>query len=259
MRGRITEHRSRLASWSAYLAGLSIPVLIIAAVGHRAGLMDVTSTYSVIAVGFLLAAAGVIAALVAFVAIWREGSRGVALALRGLVVGLAVLAMPAVGAWQVVTLPRLTDVSTDPSDPPEFVAALRDRAADDAVIAQPDAASAALQLQAYPDIVPRHYPVSTARVYLEARTLVDQRGWRVLSDVPPSDTDPSGSIEAVAQTLIFGFRQDVMIRVSAEGDGSRVDMRSASRGTAHDLGTDAERVRHFFADLDTALQGVNGS
>jgi hypothetical protein len=259
MRRHLYEARSRLAGWSAYLAVLSIPVLIIAAIGHRAGLMDVTSTYSVMAVGFLLAAAAVIAALIAFVAIWRDGSRGTARALGGLVVGLAVLAMPAIGAWDVVTLPRLTDISTDPSNPPPLAAGLRDRTAQDAPVMEPDPAAAVTQRQAYPDVVPRHYPVSTARVYLEARTIVDQRGWRVLSDVPPSDNDPSATIEAVAQTLIFGFRQDVAIRITAEGDGSRVDMRSAARSSAHDLGSDAQRIRRFFKDLDAALQGVTGS
>jgi hypothetical protein len=252
------EQRSRFAGWSAYLAALAVPVLIIAAVGHRAGVMDVVATYSVMAVGFALAAGAVLAALIAFVAIWRDGTRGLAAALRGFVLGLAVLALPAYGAFQVVTLPRLTDVSTDPANPPPFVAVLRDRGPQDAPVLRPDAASVAEQVEAYPDIVARHYPVSTARVYLEARTIVDQRGWTVLSDVPPSDNDPTGSIEAVAQTLVFGFRQDVAIRVTAEGDGSRVDMRSASRSTAHDLGSDAQRVRRFFQDLDTALQGVTG-
>lgn len=257
-RGTTNGQRSRFAGWSSYLAALAIPVLIIAAVGHRAGLMDVVPTYSVMAVGFALAAGAVLAALIAFVAIWRDGNRGLASALRGFVLGVAVLALPAWGAFEVITLPRLTDVSTDPANPPPFAAVLRDRGPQDAPVLRPDVASVTLQQQAYPDIVPRHYPVSTARVYLEARAIVDQRGWQVLSDVPPSDNDPTGSIEAVAQTLIFGFRQDVSIRVVADGDGSRVDMRSASRSAAHDLGSDAQRVRRFFQDLDAALQGVTG-
>ena len=259
VRKPFAARRSRSAGWSAYLAALSVPVLVIAAVGHRAGLMDVTSTYSVMVVGFALAALAVLAALVSFVSVWREGSRGLGRAIVGLVLGLAVLGLPARGAWQVVTLPRLTDISTDPNNPPALLAAVNDRGPGDAPIVQPDPAAVAMQLEAYPDIVSRHYPVSTARIYLEARTIVDQRGWRVLSDVPPSDDDPSGSIEAVAQTLLFGFRQDVAIRVTAEGDGGRVDMRSASRSNAHDLGSDAQRVRRFFADLDAALQGVTGN
>ncbi len=40
---------------------------------------------------------------------------------------------------------------------------------------------------------------------------------------------------------------------------TRVDMRSAARNAAHDLGSDADRVRRFFGDLDTALEGVSGT
>lgn len=254
---RMRQERSRVAHWSAYLAGLSIPVLIIAAVGHRAHLMGAVPTYGVMALGFSIAALAVIAAVSAFAAIWRDGRKGFGAALRGLVIGAAVLVMPAYGAWQVVNEPRLIDVSTNPDDPPPLGAAVSDRGADDLPVAHPDSIDIALQREAYPDIVPRHYPVSTAQVYLEARALIDKWGWRVLAAHEPSDKDPSGSIEAVAVTLIFAFRQDISIRIVPDGDGSRVDMRSASRNAAHDLGANAARVRSFFAALDTALEGVN--
>lgn len=255
----LREERSQLADWSAYFSSLAIPVLIIAAVGHRAGLLETAPTYAVIALGFTLAGFAVVGALAAFVAVWRDGRKGAGTALRAMIVGLLVLAMPAVGAWKVVTYPRLTDISTDLTNPPAFDRAYFDRTAADAPIVDGDAAEAAEQKQAYPDIVPRHYPVSTARVYLEAKAIVDRRGWRILAANQPSDANPSGSIEAVAQTLIFAFQQDVMIRIAPDGDGTRVDMRSSARNAAHDLGSDADRVRRFFADLDTALEGVTGS
>jgi len=100
--------------------------------------------------------------------------------------------------------------------------------------------------------------VSTARVYQEAKTVVDGRGWQLLSAREPSEADETGAIEAVAVTTVFAFRQDVAIRIVPDGDGSLVDMRSAARNAAHDLGSDAERVRRFFADLDKALQGISG-
>ncbi len=254
----LRQERSRLAGWSAYLAALSIPVLIIAAIGHRARLIDATPTYGIIALGFSLAALAVIAALAAFIAIWRDGRKGTAAAVRGFVLGLALLAMPVVGAWDIVTYPRLTDISTDLVDPPQFTRAIFDRSADDGPIVEPGDYEAALQKDAYPDVVPRHYPVSTARVYQEAKTIVDQRGWEILAEHEPSDDNAVGSIEAVAVTLMFGFRQDVVIRVAPDGDGSLVDMRSAARNAAHDLGSNAARIRRFFGDLDTALQGVSG-
>ncbi len=70
------------------------------------------------ALGFSLAALGVIAAIAAFEGIWRDGRKGIGPALRGLLLGLLLLVVPMVGAWKLVTYPRLTDISTDLDDPP---------------------------------------------------------------------------------------------------------------------------------------------
>ena len=258
MISRLRELQSRLAVWSARLAALSIPVLVIAAVGRRARLLDATSTYAVMAVGFAIAALAVIAAVAAFMAIWRDGRGGTGAAVRGFVIGLLVLAIPAIGAWRIVVHPRLTDISTNPRDPPPFIRALADRASDDAAVVDAGQADIALQESAYPDIVPRHYPISTARVFDEAKTIVDRRRWTILDARAPSEIDETGRIEAVAMTLLFGFRQDVVILVVPDGDGALVEMRSAARNAAHDLGANAERIRGFFADLDDALQGIGG-
>jgi uncharacterized protein (DUF1499 family) len=58
-----------------------------------------------------------------------------------------------------------------------------------------------------------------------------------------------GRIEASARTAWFGFTDDVVIRLRSEGDGTRVDIRSASRVGVSDLGKNAERVRDFLARL----------
>ena len=224
MTSRLGERRSKLAAASSRLAALSVPVLIIAAIGHRAGMLEATATYAVMALGFSLAALAVIMAFAAFTGIWRDGRKGAGAAARGLIVGLLVLVLPAVAAWKVVTLPRLIDVSTDPADPPQFERAQADRAPGDRLIVNPDDSEIAAQQDAYPDIVPRHYPVSTARVYDEAKTIVDERHWRILMTRAPSETDETAHIEAVAKTPIFGFRQDVVIRIAPDGDGALVDL-----------------------------------
>jgi hypothetical protein len=258
MSRRPRERRSRLATWSSRLSLLSVPVLTIASVGHRAGMIDATATYAVIALGFSLAGLAVIAAGVAFAAIWRDGRKGVGAALGGFVIGLAVLSLPAVGAWKIVTLPRLADISTDLDDPPQLAAAAADRLPDDQAITAPSEDNAVLQSSAYPDIVSRHYGVGTARVFEAATAIVAARGWTLLASHEPGLGDDSGRIEAVATTLIFGFRQDVAIRIVPDGDGALVDIRSAARNGAHDLGADADRIRSFFAELDVALEGASG-
>jgi len=57
-------------------------------------------------------------------------------------------------------------------------------------------------------------------------------------------------IEATATTRWFGFKDDVVIRVSAMPDGgSRVDMRSVSRVGRSDVGTNARRIQAFLSEL----------
>jgi Protein of unknown function (DUF1499) len=57
-------------------------------------------------------------------------------------------------------------------------------------------------------------------------------------------------IEAVARTPIMGFRDDVVVRVSFDQDGSRVDVRSTSRYGRTDFGTNAARIRRLLSDID---------
>jgi hypothetical protein len=253
---RLRERRSRLAAWALRFSLVAVPVLIIAAFGHRAGLMEATPTYATMALGFTLAALGVIAAIAAFEGIWRDGRKGVGAALGGLLLGLALLVVPVVGAWKLVTFPRLTDISTDLDDPPDFVLALINRPADARPLTEPDEIDAELQLDAYPEIVPRHYPVGTARVFDDALAIVGTQGWAMLGSQRPEEPENVGRIEAFDTTLLFGFRQDIVIRIVPDGEGALVDMRSASRNGGHDLGANAERIRGFFAALDASLQGI---
>jgi len=259
MTSRLRERRSKLSVWSSRFALVAIPILIIAAIGHRIGTIDATATYSVIALAFSLAALAVVAALAAFESIWRDGRKGFGSALVGLVLGLSILSIPATGAWKIVHYPRLVDISTDVDNPPLFFRAHTERADADIRIGRFSRDEAALVQQAYPDIVSRYYPLDTPAVFGAADAIVERRRWSVLDRQPPQDASDSGRIEAVAQTLLFGFKQDVAIRVAPEGEGTLVDMRSIARHGTHDLGADAERIRAFFSDLDRALQGLGAT
>lgn len=259
MTSRLRERRSRLAVWSSRFALVAIPILIIAAIGHRTDRIDASATYGVMALGFSLAALAVAAALAAFEAIWRDGRKGFGSALAGFFLGLAILTIPAVGAWKIVHYPPLVDVSTDTDNPPRFFRAQSERTHADVRIGRFSSAEATLVSQSYPDIVPRYFPLDTVVVFDAADAIIKRRRWAVLDRQPPQDSGGSGRIEAVAQTLLFGFKQDVAIRIAPEREGTLVDMRSIARNGAHDLGADAERIREFFRDLDTALQGLGAT
>jgi uncharacterized protein (DUF1499 family) len=70
---------------------------------------------------------------------------------------------------------------------------------------------------------------------------------------PPQAGRREGHIEAVARTAIMGFRDDVVVRIRADGDGARLDARSASRYGPHDLGGNASRLRSLLDDVDEIL------
>ena len=92
-------------------------------------------------------------------------------------------------------------------------------------------------------------------VYRETLKLIEKRKWQVVDEMPPAG-GRDGMIEAVARTLIMGFPDDVVIRVSAAGNGARVDVRSASRYGFNDFGANARRVAALLEDIDDAVSAA---
>lgn len=105
-------------------------------------------------------------------------------------------------------------------------------------------AVATAQRNAYPDIAPLNLPVPPREAFDRALAIVRARGWDVVS----ADAD-EGRIETTDTTFWFGFRDDVVIRVTPSAGGSRVDLRSVSRVGRGDAGTNAHRIRAFVEAL----------
>ena len=250
MTARPFEREAGTASWSLRLSLMPIPILIVAGVLHRYEWIDVVPLFVAIAIAWGVALLALVMAGLAMRDIWRDGVRGFGPALAGSLIALVVLAMPAFVAAEMLRLPRLSDLSTDPLDPPAFTAP--------GIPAHPsiDAADSAEQQAAYPDILARHYPVTPERAYMAAMKLVEARGWKIVAANGPDLEIADAGIEAVAKSLVLALPVDVSIRIISDDDGTLVDMRSAARIGAHDLGDNARRIRAFFADLDLALQGV---
>ena len=58
-----------------------------------------------------------------------------------------------------------------------------------------------------------------------------------------------GRIEATATTFWFGFKDDVVVRVTPTDSGSRIDVRSVSRVGRSDVGANAERITAYLAQI----------
>jgi uncharacterized protein (DUF1499 family) len=133
------------------------------------------------------------------------------------------------------------DVSTDRENPPQFVAVLPLRASAKAANSTDyDSKTAELQKETYPDIGPLHLDVPPPQAFDRAQKAAREMKWDIVA------TDPAqGRIEATATTFWFGFKDDVVIRITADGSGSRVDVRSLSRIGKSDVGANAKRVREY--------------
>jgi uncharacterized protein (DUF1499 family) len=143
------------------------------------------------------------------------------------------------------SLPFIHDVTTDTANPPKFVAVAPLRA--DAPNGVDYNTDPTLQQKGYPDIQPLVSTLAPDAMFDAALKVARDMGWEIVAEVKAE-----GRIEATDTTAWWGFKDDVVIRIVAEAQGSRLDIRSMSRVGMSDIGKNAERVRAFLAKVKEA-------
>jgi hypothetical protein len=254
-----SEPVSSLASWARNLAVFSVVAVVVSIIIVRFGFLEMKPALATFFGALGCAALSILVGLAAFVAIWQNGSRGMSRILLALLIDAVVLAYPAYLGLQYRKLPPIHDITTDPIDPPRFDALARLRTGDGTNTAvYAGLYSAEQQRLYYPDVETLELDVSAQRAYEVTLQLVTKRKWLVIDERAPQPPRRIGRIEAVARTPIMGFREDVSIRVTPDGDeGSRVDIRSASRYFESDLGSNAARILKLTDDINTAVDNAN--
>jgi uncharacterized protein (DUF1499 family) len=247
------EPTSRLAIWARRMAGFAFIASFLAVIIVRSGLLEIRPALATFGGALAIAAFALLLSFAAFAVIWMEGLAGMGAALTAMVVSLALLAYPAYLGVRAYRLPWIYDITTDPIDPPRYeaLALLRPRDANTVIYAGLYAAE--LQRAAYPDIGPLGTSVSPQNAFDVVLAVVNKRRWRVVDAREPQAGRREGRIEAVARTPILGFRDDVVIRIRADGDGSRIDARSSSRFGKFDFGANAARLRRLIDDIEEAI------
>lgn len=234
-----TTAPSRLPLLGLLLGLASIGAVLLAGVGYRQGWWHFLKGIQIAEGAVYVAALGLVLSLAGLL---RSRRRALVTGSLGVLLALPVLGMALQWEYATRTYPPINDISTDTENPPEFWDMPNP-------MAYPGAAVAQQQRQGYPDLAPLTVPMVPAAVFETATQLVQERGWTVVG----SDA-AEGRIEAVATSRLFGFADEVTIRVASEGSGSRVDMRSRSRLGQIDRGTNARRIRGWLADLRERTQ-----
>lgn len=252
MAHRPTHHRTRahvrarrVGIGALIVAVVGAVVLASAGTGYSLGIWGLPVAFGILRasvyVGVVVGIIGLVAAALAMTSrAWT--ALGAAVLALGIAAGTAAVPLDLKRAGESV--PRIHDITTDTTAPPEFVALreVREKSPNGAAYGGPEVA--VQQKQAYPDITSLVLPVPRDQAFARAEAAARNMGWAIAAAVPAD-----GRIEATATTRWFRFKDDVVVRVTPDGTGSRIDVRSVSRLGRSDLGANAKRIRAYLAEI----------
>jgi uncharacterized protein (DUF1499 family) len=216
------------------LAILAVVLLALSGLGVRAGLWPFRVGFGMFA-GALIAGLGAVGVASVALAVPRL-RRPRSILIVALLLGAASAAVPLDYVRRVKTLPYINDITTDTETPPQF--------------SQPkpyERHFGELQGIGYPGLRPLELPMAPAQAFARTRDALQAMGLEIVAT-----DERAGRIEAVATTRWFGFQDDVAVRISPAGAGSRIDVRSKSRVGRSDLGTNAKRIQELLDRLAVA-------
>lgn len=294
MAAYIEERRSKAAIWCLRLAMFLIPFFVLVILLYRFAKIDTIQMFILISFGFLIALLSLVFAFKAISELWKKGYRGGSQVIKGMIITILVLMPFGYQAFLAMQHPLANDVSTDMLNPPEYLNADQMRAnnADKGMnpVIEYDDDYAKKMIIAYPRLQSRRYPAGPERVLEAVRAIVDNNEWLLtgsqgipevknnneseettqLADNNTQNTDEDAQlednvetpddifIEVLERTLIFGFENDIIIRIVSEDRNTLVDVRSSARWGKHDFGYNAKLIEGFLQQLDAALLGIAG-
>ena len=241
-------HTSRLSQLAIAIASASAALFVSMPLVSKMGAMPSRLSFPLFMLGGLLGVVGLLLALIAlYTTRPAKGRAGRGLAWGALALSVAVLGGIAFAASSGGGAPPINDITTDLSDPPQFAALAREGPNADRDMGYPGEEFASQQRAAYPDLAPIAISRPPAEAFAAVRTAIEGIGWKIVA----ADGD-TGVIEATDTSRIFRFVDDIVVRIRADGSGSRVDVRSKSREGKGDLGANAKRIRRLRDALGVA-------
>lgn len=238
---RILIRTSKWAIWARRFGSLAVPLTVIPVLLHREQFMSSADFAVVESVAAGIAALALILGLSAYVRLWITGDQGWGKATWGLLFAIICLAPFGWLGLQATRYPLVNEVATNFRDPLPLSSAIR--------VVPTGAAMQQLIDTTFPNARTRTYPIEATQMFATIEEMVDQRGWEVRTRREPPTALDSGQINAISVS-IFGFRDEVAIRVSGTPSGSTVDMRSVPLSGFHDFGENGRRVEEFLLALD---------
>jgi uncharacterized protein (DUF1499 family) len=214
-------------------------LVLLAGPATKFGLLPWQAGLGIFALAALLAGIG---GLISVVSLLRR--RGGLVAMIAAAAGIAAFAVPMASVVTGRGVPPINDITTDPVNPPAFVTITTAMRGADAAPLGYDPGFAAQQTAAYPEVRPLIVESPPAEVFPKMLAAARAMDWAIVS----SD-QASGRIEATATVPWWGFKDDIVVVMSPDGIGTRVDVRSKSRVGRSDLGVNASRIQEYLGKV----------
>lgn len=226
----------------------AVVLMIVAGPGHRFGLIPTKIALLMTLAALVL---GAIALLFGLAALFMKSTQRNTPVLLGALTISGILSLTLV-SWVMkgASVPQIHDITTDLDTPPQFVALAGARIGAANPDAYPGEDVAQQQRDAYPDLAALRVTGQSIGSVLDAaeQAAIDQ-GWEAVVR-----TESQAQIEATDVTAWFGYKDDIIIRVTDEADAIVVDVRSKSRVGQSDLGTNAARISDYLAALSEKIE-----
>lgn len=249
----MNETRAAIFStWTPRVALFSGALICLVILLHRLLGMPTPLALNLFLVAFGLAALAILLGIVALADVWRRGADGASWAMIGMAIAGGIFAWPLSFLPNYLDLPLMHEATTDLASPPRFQALTKERPRGANPIEYQANRFAEMQKAAYPDLRPLHVSRSLEDTYEIALDTLKRMRFQIVSETPPRQRQP-GVIEAIDRTLVIGFYDDVVLRIDSDQGKARIDVRSASRYGAHDLGRNAARVRKILSELQARV------
>jgi hypothetical protein len=250
--------RSQLLAARSAFAALVLAVLTAtgAVVGVRLSQLSYKGGTTLMIPATVLGSIALVCALLWFRSAFAHNKGdGKRMGLTALLGSLIFLYWPLSHVYYGFAAPGIHDATSDPEDPPQFVALAKIQPANSRVFdgqqkirfRGEDQTVSYVLLTQYRDVTKPHQGILTSpqKAFWRCFEIVKGLGWTV---VDSSEKDLR--IEATDRSLWFGQFYDIVVRVRPAGAmGSRVDIRSESREGDIDHGRNVARLKAFLRQL----------
>ena len=234
-----------MAAWLKRLAVIAVLGFPVAVAGKRLGLFDFSVSFQIIQYTFLMAL--MIFFVGSVVSLRNRKSNRVKAGLARTAAYISLIPIIGLGT-QIFTarsVPEIHNITTDTANPPVFDTVIALRGANSNPHGYNASELAKVQSAAYPEIKTYFSDRTPSELFNKSLEVIKDNGWVLVSN-----NASTGIIEATETTRLWAFKDDVVIRISQQGDKTAVDLTSVSRIGRNDLGANAKRIKAFLAALE---------